>query len=224
MSLNANSRVDVDPDIGDARRLRALARRLTKKEHVNPAFPAIDVSCFEESSVRVLYTLADIDDFARANPREERLGYISCIIKSLKIVVPYKRNMLLSAECCGIAVFANAINTTCKQCEKEVNLRINPSIVRVQPLTAFKLLPSPLATSLPQPLHCSYGPRLTLMPRLALFLTRQGRSVVESSSYRIAHGESFWAGQPRNLSILTWKCCDTWSNDCYSYVSRWALR
>ncbi|KAF2627398.1 hypothetical protein BU25DRAFT_342003 [Macroventuria anomochaeta] len=129
LSLNANSRVDIDPDIGDARRLRALAQRLTKKEHVNPPFPVIDVSCFEESPVRALYNFADIDDFARMNPREELLGYVSCIVTSLNIVVPYKRNMLLSAECCGVAIFANATNTMCKQCEKEVELRINPRIL-----------------------------------------------------------------------------------------------
>lgn len=132
-SLNANSRVDIDPDIGDARRLRSLAQRLTKKEHVNPAFPDIDTSFFEHSSVRALYSFADIDDFARVNPREELIGYVSCIITSLNIVVPYKRNMLLSAECCGIAVFANAISTTCKQCDKRVGLRINPRIVRIRP-------------------------------------------------------------------------------------------
>jgi hypothetical protein len=134
--LNANSRVDIDPDVGDARRLRALAQRLTKKEHVNPPFPAVDVSCYEDSPVRALYSFANIDDFARANPREELLGYISCIITSLNIVVPYKRNMLLNAECCGIAVFANATTTACKQCDKEVELRINPRIVRTQPLPA----------------------------------------------------------------------------------------
>jgi hypothetical protein len=129
LSLNANSRVDIDPDIGDARRLRALAQRLTKQEHINLPFPAIDISCYEDCPVRALYNFADIDDFARANPREELLGYVSCIITSLNVVVPYKRNMLLSAECCGIAVFANATTTTCKQCDKYVELSINPRIV-----------------------------------------------------------------------------------------------
>lgn len=132
LSLNANSRIDIDPDTGDARRLRALAQRLTKREHVNPPFPEIDVSCYEESPVRALWNLADIDGFARSNPREEALGYVSCIITSLNIVSSFKRNMLLSAECCGIAVFANETSTTCKQCEKMVDLRINPRIVRIE--------------------------------------------------------------------------------------------
>jgi hypothetical protein len=39
LSLNGNTRVDIDPDISDAAWLRSLAQRLTKREHVNPAFP-----------------------------------------------------------------------------------------------------------------------------------------------------------------------------------------
>lgn len=131
LSLNGNSRLDIDPDLSDARRLRSLAQRLTKKEHVNPAFPDIDgVKGYEDAAVRVLYTLADIDSFARSNPREKLFGYISVIITQLNIVTPFKRNMLMCNECCGIAVFANALEGKCKGCEKVVELRINPRIVR----------------------------------------------------------------------------------------------
>jgi hypothetical protein len=44
--------------------------------------------------------------------------------------------MLLSAECCGIAVFANATTITCKQCDKYVELRINPRIVSTSSLVS----------------------------------------------------------------------------------------
>lgn len=163
LTLNANSRIDIDPDAGDARRLRALARRLTKREHVNPSFPPIDVSCYEESPVRALYSLADIDSFARVNPHEELLGYISCIITSLNIVVPFKRNMLLSAECCGIAVFANETSTICKQCEKAVELRINPRIVRTT-YTLITLIISKRRAA-----------KLTFVYSLVQFLTKLGK-------------------------------------------------
>jgi hypothetical protein len=129
LSLNGNSRLDIDPNIGDAQRLRSLAQRLTKKEHVNPTFPDIDVTGFETASVRALYTLADIDDFARSNPREKVMGYISVIITELNIVTPFKRNMLMCNECCGIPMFANAVTVRCKQCDKEIELGINPRIV-----------------------------------------------------------------------------------------------
>jgi hypothetical protein len=132
LSVNANSRIDIDPDLSDARRLRALAQRVTKKVHVNPPFPVSlrDVEDYENARVKALYTLADIDDFARANPKEVVVGYMSVVLTQLNIVTPYKRNMLMCNECCGIAVFANALEGKCRGCEKVIALRINPRIVR----------------------------------------------------------------------------------------------
>jgi hypothetical protein len=130
LSLNANSRIDIDPDMADARRLRALAQRLTKKEHVNPAFPIPDISDFENASVKALYTLADLDAFVRGNPREKIVGYLSVVLTQLDIVTPFKRNMLMSNECCGIPVFANRVRVECGQCGRDITLRINPRIVR----------------------------------------------------------------------------------------------
>ncbi|KAI4932948.1 hypothetical protein J4E85_003351 [Alternaria conjuncta] len=135
LTISGNSRVDIDPDMGDARRLRALAQRLTKKEHVNPPFPIADdvVDDFENAAVRALYTLADVDDVARSlsskRSRETIAGYLSVIITELNIVTPFKRNMLMSNECCGIPIFANSTQVICKQCEKLVELRINPRIL-----------------------------------------------------------------------------------------------
>lgn len=139
LSLNGNSRVDIDPNMGDARRLRVLAQRLIKRHHVNPVFPAdFDVAAFEQAALRPLYTLADIDNFARTNPQEKILGYLSVVLTQLSLVTPYKRNMLLSNECCGIPVFANALSVVCKQCDADVALRISPRIVRCLKISVSK--------------------------------------------------------------------------------------
>ena len=37
--------------------------------------------------------------------------------------------MLLSSECCNIPIFANALTATCKGCDKDVELRLNPRIL-----------------------------------------------------------------------------------------------
>jgi hypothetical protein len=79
-----------------------------------------------------------MDDFARANPREQVVGYVSVVLTQLNIVTPYKRNMLMCNECCGIALFANETSAKCKGCERNVELRINPRIVR-----PFHLTPHP---------------------------------------------------------------------------------
>ncbi|KAG9191038.1 hypothetical protein G6011_09126 [Alternaria panax] len=135
LTLSGNSRIDIDPDMGDARRLRALAQRLTKKEHVNPPFPIAEdlVVGFETAAIRALFSLADVDDVARSllnkGSKETVSGYLSVIITELNIVTPFKRNMLMSNECCGIPIFANSIKIECKQCGKTVELRINPRIL-----------------------------------------------------------------------------------------------
>lgn len=129
LSLNGTSRIDIDPDISDARRLRALAQRLTTKEHVNPPFPDVDVVAFQDAVIKPLFTFAEVDEFARRNPGEKVMGYLSVLITQMNIVTPFKRNMLLCNECCGTPIFANAVVATCKQCSKSVTLRLNPRIV-----------------------------------------------------------------------------------------------
>ncbi|KAF2705896.1 hypothetical protein K504DRAFT_413870, partial [Pleomassaria siparia CBS 279.74] len=140
LSVDANTRVDVDPNLGDALWLRALAQRLTKKEHVNPAFPdgVFNTMAADTAEIRILYNLADIDEFARANPKERFMGYVSVLITELNITINFKRNMLMSTECCGIPIFANAVTAKCKQCNKWKPLRINPRIVRVFSPTWFQ--------------------------------------------------------------------------------------
>ncbi|KAF2873590.1 hypothetical protein BDV95DRAFT_540811 [Massariosphaeria phaeospora] len=131
LSLTANTRVDIDPDIADARWLRALAHRLNKKEHVNPSFPTavFDTATAETAPVRILYTLAELDACARTNPAEPFTGYLSVVLTQLHIVSAAKRNMLLSSSCCGLPVFANAATAPCKQCDAPLALRINPRIL-----------------------------------------------------------------------------------------------
>lgn len=79
--------------------------------------------------VRCLFTFAELDEFARAAPLETLQGYLSVIIMEVKLLDCFKRNMLLSGECCSIAAYANALTTACKGCEKDVDLRLNPRIL-----------------------------------------------------------------------------------------------
>ncbi|KAF2276361.1 uncharacterized protein EI97DRAFT_398063 [Westerdykella ornata] len=131
LSVNANTRIDVNPHMADAQWLRAMAQRLTKREHVNPPFPVgvFDVEAVETAPVRMLYTLAEIDEFARGNPKERFMGYISVVLTELKFVINFKRNMLMSTECCGNPIYANSLTAQCTRCEKQVPLRINPRII-----------------------------------------------------------------------------------------------
>jgi hypothetical protein len=135
LSLNANTQVFIDPSIAEARYLRALAQRVTKQEHVNPPFPheVFSAAEAERSAIKVLYKLSEIDEFARTNPREKAVGYISVIVTELRIVTNFKREMLMSNECCGKPIFASKVKARCRQCDKECTLRINPRIVSLCP-------------------------------------------------------------------------------------------
>ena len=51
------------------------------------------------------------------------------MIMEVKLLDYWKRQMLFSSECCNMAVYANATSATCKGCEKELMLRLNPRIL-----------------------------------------------------------------------------------------------
>lgn len=46
-----------------------------------------------------------------------------------KLLDLWRRNMLLSNECCNIPIYANALSFKCKGCDQELQLRLNPKIL-----------------------------------------------------------------------------------------------
>ena len=80
ISLTTRTHVDVDPCMVDAVWLRGFAKRLTMREHANQPFPekgkegrlnqkcpkanvpVFDIEAAKSSEVRLLFTLADIDE------------------------------------------------------------------------------------------------------------------------------------------------------------------
>lgn len=123
--------VDVDPTIPDADWLRRWSIRQRSREAVNPPFPEgiFDYQAVKAGPVRCLFTIAELDEFARAAPAETFQGYLSVLIIEVKLLECFKRNMLLCSECCNMAAYANALSTKCKGCEKEIPLRLNPRIL-----------------------------------------------------------------------------------------------
>lgn len=79
ITLTSRTHVDVDPCMADATWLREFAQRMTQREHVNPPFPengkalarqagaetnmpVFDIEEATSSEVRILFTLADLDE------------------------------------------------------------------------------------------------------------------------------------------------------------------
>lgn len=130
-SLTSSTIVDVDPEIPDADWLRRWAARQRSRETINPPFPedVFDLDMLEVGPVRCLFTIADLDEFARCAPAETFQGYMSVVIMEFKLIQYWKRQMLLSGECCTIPMHANELSAVCKGCDKQVALRLNPRIV-----------------------------------------------------------------------------------------------
>jgi hypothetical protein len=101
------------------------------RKAVNPPFPEdiFDYDAVKAGPVRCLFTIAELDEFARAAPSETFQGYLSVLIMEVKLLECFKRNMLLCSECCNMPAYANALTATCKGCDKEVSLRLNPRIL-----------------------------------------------------------------------------------------------
>lgn len=131
ISLTSETLVNVDPCMSDATWLKRFAQNLTSKVHVNPPLTeGLDFNAARESVHQILFTLADVDQFARAMPEGESFyGYLSLVVMDLNLSTLHRRQMFMCEECCGVPLFANALTAKCKQCDKNVRLRVNPRII-----------------------------------------------------------------------------------------------
>ena len=70
VTINNDTFVEVDPEMDDAHWLRNFAEKMIKREHVNQPFPEglFDVQEIEQAPNRILFTLAEVNEFARAAP------------------------------------------------------------------------------------------------------------------------------------------------------------
>lgn len=92
LSIAENTVIEVDPDIENASRLRRYAQKLLK--HSTKAlqkFPGNEVFNWErelndQNKVKLLYRLAELNDFAREYPEGRCIGYLSVIIVEMNLV------------------------------------------------------------------------------------------------------------------------------------------
>ncbi|KAL2020908.1 hypothetical protein VTK56DRAFT_7795 [Thermocarpiscus australiensis] len=131
LSIGITSMIDIDPSFPEADWLRRMAVNRTKKESLYHPFPAgiWDAETAIHGPDRVLFTLAEIDDFVRDDPEAVFTGKLNMIITGVSITDAWRRGMLCCFECCGVPLYANKPVATCKNCETERSLSLNPRIV-----------------------------------------------------------------------------------------------
>ena len=131
LSFTSTTLLDVDPAMKDADWLRRWAIRQKSREAINPPFPEgiFDLDILTTGPMRCLYTIAQLDEFARAAPGEVFQGFLSVIVLEVKLLEVRKRGMLMCRECCCMPAYANAMSAKCYGCEKDVALRLNPKVL-----------------------------------------------------------------------------------------------
>ncbi|GJC79429.1 hypothetical protein ColLi_02267 [Colletotrichum liriopes] len=100
ISLNYNTLVDVDPNFHDANWLREWVTNRVKKEGVYVPFPE-GIWNREEAihgPVRPLFTLAEVDDFARADPATDFTGKLNLTILGINLLEFHRRKMMFCIE------------------------------------------------------------------------------------------------------------------------------
>lgn len=121
----------MNPGIPDADWLRGWSLRHKNREAINPPFPEgiFDKNTVKSGPVRCLFTVAELDEFARCAPGETFQGYLSLLITEIRLLDLWRGNKLLSGECCHMPIYANADSAECRGCDKIVSLRLNPRIL-----------------------------------------------------------------------------------------------
>ncbi|OLN85860.1 hypothetical protein CCHL11_05393 [Colletotrichum chlorophyti] len=100
LSLSHNTLVDVDPNFADANWLRKWVRNRIKNETVYVPFPQ-DVWNIKEAvygPIRPLFTLAEVDDFARTDPATDFTGKLSVTVLGVNLLGLYRKKMLCCTE------------------------------------------------------------------------------------------------------------------------------
>ncbi|KAK0616078.1 hypothetical protein B0T17DRAFT_592697 [Bombardia bombarda] len=134
LSIGITSIIDVDPVFPDANWLRQMAASRTKKESVYIPFPtnmwnSEEAEAAMNGPVRALFTIAEVDEFARNEADEAFTGKLNLLIYDGQIMKNWRRQMLCCFECCGVPLYANKPHATCKNCGSECDLFLNPRII-----------------------------------------------------------------------------------------------
>ncbi|KAK3947518.1 hypothetical protein QBC32DRAFT_270655 [Pseudoneurospora amorphoporcata] len=131
LGIALNSIVDVDPNFPDAHWLRRMAEAQAKRERIYIPFPIgiWDVEDAINGPSRVLYTLADVDERVREDPKAVFTGKLNVLILGASICESQRQNKLCCFECCNFPLYSNQSSATCKNCHKDCELTINPRAI-----------------------------------------------------------------------------------------------
>ncbi|KAI1200312.1 hypothetical protein F5X97DRAFT_340909 [Nemania serpens] len=132
VGIGYGSIVDVDPEFPEAIWLRTKIQGMTKKESIIIPFPVDtwDVELAMYGTARTLYTLAELEDQVRnQDPASNFTGKLSVVVYGMNLIDHWRKTTTFCTECCGIPLYANKPMATCKNCDAQRDLSLNPRIL-----------------------------------------------------------------------------------------------
>ncbi|KAI8633897.1 hypothetical protein F5Y19DRAFT_462135 [Xylariaceae sp. FL1651] len=132
VGIGYSSLVNVDPRFPEATWLRSKIQDMAKKESVIIPFPVDtwDMQLAIYGPGRTLYTLAEIEDRVRSqNPNSNFTGKLNVVVLEMNLMNHWRKATTYCCECCGIPLYANKPTATCKNCDSQRDLSLNPRIL-----------------------------------------------------------------------------------------------
>ncbi|TGJ79602.1 hypothetical protein E0Z10_g9171 [Xylaria hypoxylon] len=132
VGIGYSSMVEIDPDYLEATWLRNKIQDMAKKESVIIPFPADswDLQIAMHGSNRTLYTLVELEDQVRnQDPARNFTGKLSVVVLEINLMEHWRKASTFCAECCGIPLYANRLTATCKNCDTQRDLSLNPRLL-----------------------------------------------------------------------------------------------
>jgi hypothetical protein len=87
------------------------------------------VEAIKTNPRKLQFMLASLHSFIDTAPTQIHSGHLSVILVEIHIVSLRKEQQMFSMNCCGMPVYGNTLKETCRQCTKELRLRVNPNLI-----------------------------------------------------------------------------------------------
>ncbi|KAI0878137.1 hypothetical protein GGS24DRAFT_509161 [Hypoxylon argillaceum] len=132
IGIGYSSIVDVDPNFPEAIWLRSKIQDIAKKESVIVPFPTDtwDLELAMHGTNRILYTLAELEDQVRNQDiARDFAGKLSVVVLEMNLMEHWRKNTTCCTDCCGIPLYSNKPTATCKNCDVQRDLSLNPRIL-----------------------------------------------------------------------------------------------
>lgn len=100
ITIEQKTVVDVEPEFTDAGWIRRWAAQLNKRDSLKQEVEEglFDLKAFEEGADRPLFTIGEVDKWARKYPQREFMGCLSLVLLEMELSLWKRRNMLMCSE------------------------------------------------------------------------------------------------------------------------------